>query len=124
LIRHFAAPKALEGKAGRVTGVVFERVAPQGAGLASTGEIFRLDADMVLGAIGQVLIPDAFGGAQSLVLEGGRIAVDGERRTSLPGVWAGGDCVSGSQDLTVAAVEDGKQAALSIDRTLAAAKAA
>ena len=27
--------------------------------------------------------------------EGGRIVVDAERRTSLPGVWAGGDCVLG-----------------------------
>jgi glutamate synthase (NADPH/NADH) small chain len=40
--------------------------------------------------------------------------VDGERRTSLKGVWAGGDCVYGGQDLTVSAVEDGKQAARSI----------
>ena len=38
----------------------------------------------------------------------------------MPGVWAGGDCVAGSKDLTVAAVEDGKQAALSIDRHLRA----
>ena len=36
----------------------------------------------------------------------------------MPGVWAGGDCVAGGEDLTVAAVEDGKQAALSIDRAL------
>jgi glutamate synthase (NADPH/NADH) small chain len=34
-------------------------------------------------------------------------------------VWAGGDCVYGGKDLTVAAVEDGKQAAESINRVLA-----
>ena len=51
-------------------------------------------------------------------LEHGRITVDAERRTSLPGVWAGGDCIAGGKDLTVTAVEDGKQAALSIDRAL------
>jgi dihydropyrimidine dehydrogenase (NAD+) subunit PreT len=118
LIRHFAAPKVLEGEAGRVTGIVFERMTPRGDVLASAGETFRLDADMVLSAIGQVLVPDGLGGAQSLTLEGGRIVVDSERRTSLPGVWAGGDCVAGGQDLTVTAVEDGKQAALSIDRAL------
>ena len=39
--------------------------------------------------------------------------------TSLPGVWAGGDCVAGGQDLTVSAVEDGKQAARSIIAALA-----
>ena len=79
---------------------------------------------MVLTAIGQVLVPTAFGGADVLALAGGRIVVDAERRTSLAGVWAGGDCVAGGQDLTVAAVEDGKQAALSIDRALMGALAA
>ena len=54
----------------------------------------------------------------ALALKDGRISVDGERRTSLAGVWAGGDCVAGGKDLTVVAVEDGKQAALSIDRAL------
>ena len=44
--------------------------------------------------------------------------MDDERRTSLPGVWAGGDCVAGGSDLTVSAVQDGKLAALSIDRFL------
>ena len=44
--------------------------------------------------------------------------VDEERSTSLPGVWAGGDCVAGGSDLTVSAVQDGKLAALSIDRFL------
>ena len=51
----------------------------------------------------------------------GEIVVDAEGRTSLERVWAGGDCVLGGPDLTVAAVEDGKRAALSIDRHLAAA---
>ena len=53
-----------------------------------------------------------------LDLASGRIAVDAERRTSLAGVWAGGDCAAGGRDLTVVAVEDGKQAALSINRAL------
>ncbi|MBV9592037.1 MAG: FAD-dependent oxidoreductase, partial [Hyphomicrobiales bacterium] len=119
LIRHFAAPKTLEGEAGRVTGVVFERVAPGNGALASTGETFRLEADMVLSAIGQIFISDGFGNAQGLDIAGGRIAIDEERRTSVPGIWAGGDCVAGGQDLTVTAVEDGKQAALSMHRALA-----
>ena len=53
-----------------------------------------------------------------------RIVVDDERRTSLPGVWAGGDCVAGGLDLTVSAVEDGKQAARSIDAALRVAATA
>jgi dihydropyrimidine dehydrogenase (NAD+) subunit PreT len=124
LIRHFGAPKTLEGDGRGVTGIVFERMTQNGKALAPTGETFRIEVDMVLTAIGQVLVPEAFGGAQALTLEDGRIVVDGERRTSLPGVWAGGDCVAGGQDLTVSAVEDGKQAAISIDKALMAAKAA
>ena len=60
--------------------------------------------------------PDA---ARPCALRGGRIEVDAEGRTSLPGVWAGGDCTFGGQDLTVEAVEHGKIAAHSIDRALA-----
>jgi glutamate synthase (NADPH/NADH) small chain len=53
-------------------------------------------------------------------LKNGRITVDQAGRTSLDGVWAGGDCVVGGEDLTVAAVQDGKLAAHSIDRYLGA----
>ena len=49
-----------------------------------------------------------------LAMSEGRLKVDEQCRTSLPGVWAGGDCRAGGRDLTVEAVEDGKQAALSI----------
>jgi glutamate synthase (NADPH/NADH) small chain len=56
--------------------------------------------------------------AEILELRQGRIAVDEQRKTSLAGVWAGGDCVHGGSDLTVSAVQDGKVAAISIDRFL------
>ena len=65
---------------------------------------------------GNILIGN--GGAQPH-LRDGRINVDEEYRTSLAGVWAGGDCVLGHIDLTVQAVEDGKRAAASIHRFLA-----
>jgi glutamate synthase (NADPH/NADH) small chain len=51
-------------------------------------------------------------------MQGGKIHVDEQRRTTLPKVWAGGDCVAGGLDLTVSAVEDGKRAAASIDAAL------
>jgi glutamate synthase (NADPH/NADH) small chain len=57
-------------------------------------------------------------------MSGGRIAVDEDRKTSLPDVWAGGDCAAGGRDLTVVAVEDGKRAAVAIDRALRPAVAA
>jgi dihydropyrimidine dehydrogenase (NAD+) subunit PreT len=53
-----------------------------------------------------------------LTLDGGRIATDAEGQTSLAGVWAGGDCRAGGLDLTVEAVEHGKQSALAIHATL------
>src|SRR5690606_27601029 len=83
---------------------------------------FTIEADVVFKAIGQTFVPLPLNGsADSIEMVGGRISVDEERRTSVPGVWAGGDCIAGGEDLTVAAVEDGKQAAESINRALGAA---
>jgi glutamate synthase (NADPH/NADH) small chain len=74
---------------------------------------------MVFKAIGQAFQPDSLEtGGERLELTKGRIVVDQGRRTSLEDVWAGGDCIDGGEDLTVAAVEDGKVAAESIDRFL------
>ena len=73
---------------------------------------------MVFKAIGQTLATDARRLAGARAARTAASSVDGERRTSLAGVWAGGDCVAGGQDLTVVAVEDGKLAALAIDRAL------
>ena len=44
----------------------------------------------------------------------------GAGRTSLSGVWAGGDCVAGGADLTVTAVAGGRDAAMDIDAALRA----
>jgi glutamate synthase (NADPH/NADH) small chain len=72
---------------------------------------------MIFRAIGQSYIDVASG---KLALEGGRIKVDDEKRTSVKGVWAGGDCIAGGQDLTVASVDDGRRAAESINLFLKA----
>ncbi len=119
-IRHFAAPHRLLAAEGRVAGVEFMRTRLDAAGRAApTGETFTLPADLVLKAVGQVFVADplAEDGGLLLAIEGGRLAVDAERRTSLPDVFAGGDCVAGD-DLTVAAVQDGKIAAEAIHRQL------
>ena len=116
LIRANARPIALEGKDGAVCAVLFERTDAD----SEKAEAFRLEADVVFTAIGQKLTPEILGPAAAIELKDGRIVVDVERRTSLPGVWAGGDCIHGGQDLTVAAVEDGKRAAHSIDAALRA----
>ena len=51
------------------------------------------------------------GTPDGLTLDGGKIAVTGAGQTSLAGVWAGGDCASGGEDLTVTAVAEGRDAA-------------
>ncbi|MDI9701035.1 NAD(P)-dependent oxidoreductase [Burkholderia cenocepacia] len=116
LVTH-AKPVRIAGTDGQVTGVEFED---------ASGERFTIDADMVLKAIGQTLVPDGIA-ATLLTSDRTRIAVDADGRTALPDVWAGGDCAATDGiDLTVQAVQDGKRAAASIDATLAArdAKAA
>jgi dihydropyrimidine dehydrogenase (NAD+) subunit PreT len=124
---HWAQPRRLLGRDGTLAGIEFEYTQLNEAGkLMGTGDLFTLEADSVLKAIGQVLVPaplDADHG-ELLQLRGGRIAVNDEYATSLPGVWAGGDCVGGQVDLTVQSVEDGKRAAQSIDRQLRRASVA
>jgi dihydropyrimidine dehydrogenase (NAD+) subunit PreT len=119
VIRHWARPIAVYGENGALRSVGFAATADRDGRLVDTGETFELPADQLFKAIGQFFIPQVLEGSQDVLeLEAGRIAVDFERRTSLPDVWAGGDCAVGGRDLTVVAVEDGKQAALSINRAL------
>jgi glutamate synthase (NADPH/NADH) small chain len=124
-IKHWARPVRLLARDNALASVELEytRLDDQGR-LIGTGERFTLAADMLFKAIGQVLVRSVFDDALELLdTATGRIAVDAERRTSLAGVWAGGDCVAGGKDLTVVAVEDGKVAAHSIDRFLRTAQA-
>ena len=82
--------------------------------LKQTGETFCLPADQVFKAIGQSLT----GAPEALALEGGKIKVDASGRTSEPKIWAGGDCATGGDDLTVTAVAEGRDAAIDIHTTL------
>nr|WP_269137889.1 NAD(P)-dependent oxidoreductase [Pseudomonas sp. MMS21 TM103] len=101
---------------GQVRGMRFARTRLDNGRLQPTGETFELAADAIFTAIGQ-----AFDGAalvdplaQELKREGERIWVDDQLRTSLPGIYAGGDCTALGQDLTVQAVQHGKLAAEAI----------
>ena len=98
---------------GRVRGMRFARTRLEDGRLVSTGETFELAADAVFKAIGQTFDDAALGDplAQKLKRVGDRIEVDEQLRTSVPGVYAGGDCTSLGQDLTVQAVQHGKLAA-------------
>jgi len=116
-IRTFARPLKVLGN-GHVGGVLFERTARDQYGShANSGETYTLDADVVFKAIGQQL-RDSVLENSSFRMQSGKIVVDEDQATSLAGVWAGGDCVLGGDDLTVTAVQHGKVAALAIDRYL------
>jgi len=123
-VRYWSSPRRLLTRDGRVRAVEFETTRSANDGrLEGTGQTFVLEADVVFKAIGQKVLWERVGGTAELVdVNQDRIVVDEERKTSLPGVWAGGDCVHGGADLTVSAVQDGKLAALSIDRSLRQAK--
>lgn len=104
-----ASPVAVHGN-GAVREIEFEYTDDD---LKPTGQTVRLAADQVFKAIGQALegnaLPD---------LDGRKIAVTGAGRTSVPGVWAGGDCAAGGDDLTVTAVAEGRDAAEDIHAQL------
>jgi glutamate synthase (NADPH/NADH) small chain len=116
-IRTWSVLQSLDTSEGVVRSAAFAEVRDVNGRLEATGRHWSLPADTVLKAIGQKLVL-ADPTAQVLALRAGRIAVDAEGRTSLAGVWAGGDCTFGGRDLTVEAVEHGKIAAESIHRTL------
>ncbi|MDX8438662.1 NAD(P)-dependent oxidoreductase [Mesorhizobium australafricanum] len=118
-IRHWLQPKRVIAENGKVSAIELEYTAISGDKLAGTGETLRLNADQVFKAIGQSFVPAHLNGSgEQIELEGGRIKVDAEGRTSLAKVWAGGDCIFGGDDLTVSAVAQGRDAAESIHRAL------
>lgn len=105
-------PKRLHGN-GAVAMLELEYTADKNGNLEATGETLHLSADQVFTAIGQTLKTNA-----SLTLKGPKIAVNSAGRTSRAGVWAGGDCASSGDDLTVTAVAEGRDAAMDIHKTL------
>ena len=115
-IRHWMTPVAI----GRGS-ITFARTQLEGDRLVITKDRTRAPADLVLKAVGQSFAEGPLALAiEAPALTRGRIAIDGDYRTSLPGVFAGGDCVGQGEDLTVQAVADGRDAAHAIDRFLSA----
>jgi glutamate synthase (NADPH/NADH) small chain len=102
-----AAPTQIIGT-GNVTAVQFAYTAEGATGLKLTNDTFTLPADQVFKAIGQTLVAAP-------------IAQDGSKLVQHAGrVWAGGDCATGGEDLTVTAVAQGRDAAEAIHASLTA----
>ena len=112
-IRENLRPLRVTG-AGEATAIELEYTRPGPGGLEGTGETLTLAADQIMKAIGQTLETSG-----EIALDGHKIQVDEEGRTSIPGIWAAGDCAAGGDDLTVTAVAEGRDVAMSIHRNLA-----
>jgi len=124
-LEFFAMPKRfIAGKDGRASGVQFVR-ATQDARTGRTGKLvpvpgseFVLEADMIVKALGQEPLLDLLRSLPGLKLSGTKVAIDGHGATSVPKLFAGGDCVLGGAEI-VDAVQGGKIAARGINQLLA-----
>ena len=126
-IEFLVAPVRLERKDGklRLTCQRMQLGAPDESGrarpMAVPGSEFTTEAALMIAAIGQNVEADTLN-APALSLSKWGIAVDARTlATNLPGVFAGGDAVTGP-DLAVRAVAAGKLAAASLDQYLAGQK--
>jgi heterodisulfide reductase subunit A-like polyferredoxin len=126
-IRFLAAPVAVLSQAGKVQALTCQAMelgAPDASGrrrpVPVPGSEYQLPADQVIAAIGQVPETDflAQGDTKALVGRWNLLAADRDTlATALPGVFAGGDALTGP-DTVIAAIAAGKRAAESIRRYL------
>jgi glutamate synthase (NADPH/NADH) small chain len=113
-----AAPVTLTGVNGKVTHLVCNLMQlgePDASGRRSpveTGETFTLEVDMVIKAAGQIPFSELVNSSQ-LQHSNGKIVVQKNGTTNMPGVYAGGDCVNGGKEV-VDAVQAGKDSAAEI----------
>ncbi len=108
----------------RVTGVRCVRMrlgAPDASGRPRPepipGSEFLIEVDTAIKAIGQKPHAELIS-LFDVKTSGSVVKVDEDLHTSVPGVFAGGDCINGGATV-VRAVRDGRVAAVSIDRWLA-----
>jgi len=117
-IREWSKPVNFEIKNEKLKSVQFECTEVSDGKLQGTGEYFELESDMVFSAIGQHFSKESLNGNGEIPkIKNGKILVDQSGKTSMVGVFAGGDCTSGN-DLTVTAVNDGKLAGQGINEFL------
>jgi formate dehydrogenase major subunit len=126
-IEFLVAPMRLERKAGTLT-LTCQRMelgAPDASGrarsLAIPGSHYEVEASCVIAAIGQAVELEPLNSTQLTLSKWGIAADPKTLATNLPGVFAGGDAVTGP-DLAVRAVAAGKLAAASIDQYLSGMK--
>lgn len=111
------APEEFLSREGRLRAVRFRRVRDD-ADDGSLGDHVEFDCDMAVKALGQVPLLHLLHEYEQLSDAKGRILVDPETgRTSVDGLFAGGDCISRGAEI-VDAVQEGKIAAAGIHEYL------
>ncbi len=123
-LQFLAAPRAVLGN-GRVSALECVRMKlgpPDRSGRPApepiAGSEFRLPCDTVVATIGQIPDLEPLGGDGLVRTRWDTLAVDPlTLETGVPGVFAGGDCVTGP-DVVVNALSAGRKAAVSIHRYL------
>lgn len=113
-----AAPKEITGENGHVNQLHCSTMVlgePDASGRRSpidAGETIVLDVDMVIKAAGQMPFEALIAG-NNINHQYGKVMVDANGGTNIPGVFAGGDCVNGGKEV-VDAVQAGKDGAKGI----------
>lgn len=124
VLKTMVNPKELKGN-GKVERVTCVRMRPgefDSSGRRRTypieGSEFDIPCDVFIPAIGQVPDADVFAEIGVEIERGNRFVVNSRTmETNVPGVFAGGDCVSGPATV-VEAIGSGKKAAKAIDKYL------
>ena len=116
-IRTWLQPNSWLVENGQLSGIRFEYTELNSSGkLMGKDEFLELETDSAFLALGQKMTHKIFD--LELEMNSGKLAVDENGATSQSGIWAGGDCITAGKDLTVHAVEQGKQAAIAMDQWL------
>lgn len=105
----------IDGKVNRLVCSVMSLGEPDASGRRSaieTGKTLVLDVDMVIKATGQVPYK-ALVDNNEVTNIAGRVIINADGSTNIPGVFSGGDCVNGGKEV-VDAVQAGKEGAAGI----------
>jgi len=123
-LHELVAPKRIVGKDGQVAGIEMARMRLGDADSSGRrrpveieGSEFVVECDMVVPAIGQRASAEATAGMVNLNSREGIETDIVTGATSVSGIFAGGDCVSGGATV-VEAIGAGQKAAVAIDRML------
>lgn len=124
-IRYLVSPVRLLGEGGKVMGLEClkniqgeEEEGGRGMPEPVEGSEFLIEGDLVISAVGRRPQTEWLKDSGVTLYEGGRIIVDPKSlATNRPGVFAGGEAVSGPGS-SISAIADGRKAALAIDRYL------